>query len=62
MLHILMKKINFISWDNNPISTFQLIKTTPQLTHITYTSCLNITNLSEIKNWCDSKRIKLEIN
>jgi hypothetical protein len=56
-----LKKISFMNYANNQTKTFELIKNIPNLKHIEYTNCLNIENLDQIKNWTDTKGIKLEI-
>lgn len=56
-----LSKIQFVNYTDKSITSFDLIKNTPTFKHIIYESCLNIANLAEIKNWCDSKGIKLEI-
>lgn len=57
-----LSKISFIGYGNNQIDSFTLVQNCPKLKHIIYKTCLNILNLDQIKNWCDSKNIKLEIN
>lgn len=56
-----LSKLSFYNFSNNVLSSFDLIKAIPKLTHLVYNLCLNIQNLDQIKNWCDSKNIKLEI-
>jgi hypothetical protein len=57
-----LSKISFIGYGNNKIDSFTLIQNCPKLKHIIYKTCLSIHQLDQIKNWCDSKNIKLEIN
>jgi hypothetical protein len=56
-----LKKITWNNHANNQLVTFALIKNIPKLKHIIYLTCLNIHELDQIKNWCDSKGIRLEI-
>ncbi len=56
-----LKKIIFNNYANNQLTSFALIKNIPNLKHLIYLTCLNIHELDQIKNWCDSKGIKLEI-
>lgn len=56
-----LNKISFIGYGNNQLESFELIKQVGKLKKLEYSSCLNISNLDQIKNWCDSKNIKLEI-
>jgi hypothetical protein len=56
-----LARLSFYQWGNTQIYSFELIKSTPKLSHLVYSNCLNIANLDQIKNWCDSKNIKLEI-
>ncbi len=56
-----LKKIIFNNYANNQLTSFALIKNIPNLKHLIYLTCLNIHELDQIKNWCDSKSIKLEI-
>jgi hypothetical protein len=57
-----LSKISFINYGNSQIDSFTLIQNCPKLKHIIYKTCLSIHQLDQIKNWCDSKNIKLEIN
>lgn len=57
-----LRKLSFSKYSNNQLSTFQLIQSIPKLKHVVYSQCLNISGLDKIKNWCDSKNIRLEIN
>lgn len=57
-----LRKLSFSKYSNNQLSTFQLIQSIPKLKHVVYSQCLNISDLDKIKNWCDSKNIRLEIN
>jgi hypothetical protein len=56
-----LKKITWNKYGNTQLTTFALIKNLPNLKHLIYLNCLNIYELDQIKNWCDSKGIKLEI-
>lgn len=56
-----LSKIIFNNFANNSLFSFELIKAVPKLKHLEYNNCFNIQNLEQIKNWCDSKNIKLEI-
>jgi hypothetical protein len=56
-----LSKLNFFGWGNNQINSFELIKNIPKLSYLSFSNCLSIANLDQIKNWCDSKNIKLEI-
>jgi hypothetical protein len=56
-----LKKITWNNYGNNQLTSFALIKNIPNLKHLIYLTCLNIHELDQIKNWCDSKGIKLEI-
>ncbi len=56
-----LKKITWNNFANNQLVSFPLIKNLTNLKHIIFLTCLNIHELDQIKNWCDSKGIKLEI-
>jgi hypothetical protein len=56
-----LKKIIFNNFANNKLDSFALIKNITNIKHIIYLTCLNIHELDQIKNWCESKGIKLEI-
>lgn len=55
-------KLTFVKFANNELNSFELVKAIGKLSHLIYFNCLNIQNLDQIKNWCDSKNIKLELN
>lgn len=48
-------------YSNALLNSFNLIKNIPELKHLEYVNCLNIENLDQIKNWCSSKNIQLDI-
>lgn len=52
--------LKFIDYVNNSLDSFELIKNL-KIKKLEYVNCLNIQNLEQIKNWCDSKNIKLVI-
>jgi len=56
-----LSKLSFFAWGYTQINSFELVKNIPKLSHLIYSNCLNIFNLNQIKNWCNSKNIKLEI-
>lgn len=56
-----LKIVSFVNFNNTNLTSFELVKNIPQLSHLIYSGCLQINNLDQIKNWCDSKNIKLEI-
>jgi hypothetical protein len=56
-----LSKLMFGKFGNNQLAPFELIKSTEKLSHLIFDNCLSIGNLDQIKNWCDSKNIKLEI-
>ena len=56
-----LKKITWNNFANNKLDSFTLIKNITNIKHIIYLTCLNIHELDQIKNWCESKGIKLEI-
>lgn len=51
----------FDKFGNTQLSPFELIKSFGKLRKIVFNNCLSISNLDQIKNWSDSKNIKLEI-
>ena len=56
-----LKKITWNNFANNQLVSFALIKNIPSIKHLIYLTCLNIHELDQIKNWCESKGIRLEI-
>jgi len=56
-----LKKITWNNFANNKLDSIALIKNITNIKHIIYLTCLNIHELDQIKNWCESKGIKLEI-
>ena len=56
-----LKKITWNNFANNQLVSFALIKNIPNIKHLIYITCLNIHELDQIKNWCESKGIRLEI-
>jgi hypothetical protein len=56
-----LKKITWNNFANNQLVSFALIKNIPSIKHLIYITCLNIHELDQIKNWCESKGIRLEI-
>ena len=56
-----LKKITWNNFANNQLVSFALIKNIPTIKHLIYMTCLNIHELDHIKNWCESKGIRLEI-
>ena len=52
--------LKFIDYVNNNLDSFELIKNL-KIKKLEYVNCLSIQNLERIKNWCDSKNIKLVI-
>jgi hypothetical protein len=54
-------KLTFNNFGNSELISFELIKAIPKLSHLIYYNCLNIKELDLIKNWSNSKNIKLEI-
>lgn len=57
-----LRKLSFSKYSNTQLTSFSLIQSIPKLKHLVYSQCLNIHELDKIKNWCDSKNIRLEIN
>ena len=57
-----LKNIIFENYNNNQLNTFELIQNFTNIQYIQYTNCLNIQLLDQIRNWCLSKNIRLEIN
>ena len=55
-----LRFIAFINYQDNILDTFELIKNL-RIKHLRYVNCLKIKQLEQIKNWCDTKNIKLEI-
>ncbi len=56
-----LKKITFSNFQGNALNSMNLIKNTPTLTQIEYINCINISNFDEIKTWCASKGIKIDV-
>ena len=59
-----LPNLKIITWNNianNQLDSFALIKNIPTIKHLIYMTCLNIHELDQIKNWCESKGIRLEI-
>lgn len=57
-----VEKLSFIQYGNTAFTPFPLIKEFKLLKRIVFKNCLVITELDQIKNWCETKQIKLEIN
>jgi hypothetical protein len=56
-----LKKVIFSDYQNTSLECFEFIKLNTQLKDIQFKNCSSIQLLDEIKNWCDSKNIKLNI-
>ena len=59
-----LPNLKIITWNNfanNQLDSFALIKNIPTIKQLIYMTCLNIHELDQIKNWCESKGIRLEI-
>lgn len=56
-----LNKITFNGFGGTQLMSLAVIKSTPKLKFVTYESCINIANFDEIKTWCASKGIKVDV-
>jgi hypothetical protein len=56
-----LMKLSFNGYGNNQLNSFELVKQIPKLKQLEFWNCLNVQHLDQIKNWCGSKNIKLEL-
>lgn len=56
-----IQQLIFDKFGNSQLNPFELIKSFGKLRKIVFNNCLSIGHLDQIKNWSDSKNIKLEI-
>ncbi len=56
-----LERIIFINYTSNELNSFQLLKNQTKLKYVKYETCTNIKELAEIKDWCNIKKITVEI-
>lgn len=56
-----LSRLSFYDWANTEINSYELIKNIRKLNQLDYLNCSNIKDIDQIKVWCGSKNIKLEI-
>ncbi len=56
-----LEKIIFQNWQTSVLSPYAFLKTIEFLKNVTFVNCISITELDQIKTWCESKNIAIVI-